>query len=112
MAYGLMQFSYPTIGFASFFILFCIPDELNFRVFSPHPLLTNGIGWKLKTESDGVGPVQPTGMVPSIVLHYPLWTSKVPADFLDAAKSVGTLQAAQSPGTLAPGELLKVMRLR
>ncbi|KAI4563353.1 hypothetical protein MJT46_010962 [Ovis ammon polii x Ovis aries] len=84
----------------------------SFRVFSPHPLLTNGIGWKLKTESDGVGPVQPTGMVPSIVLHYPLWTSKVPADFLDAAKSVGTLQAAQSPGTLAPGELLKVMRLR
>ena len=35
-----------------------------FRAFSPHPLLTNGIGWKLKTESDGVGPVQPTGMVP------------------------------------------------
>lgn len=36
MAYGLMQFSYPTIGFASFFILFCIPDELNVSEITPN----------------------------------------------------------------------------
>lgn len=35
-----------------------------FRVFSPHPLLAKGIGWKFKTESEGVSPVQPSGMVP------------------------------------------------